>query len=201
MRQTNWVRVLTILLVILAAYAIVYITGSILLRFTQAILLFVLGAMLAYILNPLVNRLEASFHYRWVAVLLAYLFVATLLFALGVLLFTPFVQQSQSLIDNLHNPSISRLQSIKKVVDSSSHLTRTLGAQTSLVAAGSTLSPAEVERTQQSLGRFRKQVESLKKGTVSGPSTGTRPVPVRKGAKLPPNPPSQTRVPPSYVQS
>lgn len=201
MRQTNWVRVLTILLVILAAYAIVYITGTILLRFTQAILLFVLGAMLAYILNPLVNRLEAAFRFRWIAVLLAYLFVATGLFALGVLLFTPFVQQSQSLIDNLHNPSISRLVSIKKVVDSSSQLTKTIDIQIGEVSAGSALSSAQVNRTAQSIAHFRQQVQDLKQGTVSGPSTGTHPVGTKKGAKLPPNPPSQTRVPPSYVQS
>src|SRR5437588_2799734 len=101
MRQINWTRVLTILLVVLASFAILFVTASVLFRFTQAILLFVLGAIVAYILTPLVNQLETAFRARWLAIVVAYIMLAIALVTIAVLLFTPFVQQSQSLVDNM----------------------------------------------------------------------------------------------------
>src|SRR5437588_3273514 len=109
LRQPNWTRILTILLVILASRALLYISFSILLRFGQAILLFVLGTIVAYILTPLVNRLEMAFRVRWLAIFMAYVMIALGLFALSLSLFTPFVEQSRSLVDNLHTPSSSSL--------------------------------------------------------------------------------------------
>ncbi len=63
--RRNWaqilitlVMILALLLVILALLAILSIIFSILGRFSQTILLFVLGAMLAYLLTPLVNGVQ-----------------------------------------------------------------------------------------------------------------------------------------------
>ena len=57
MRQINWTRILTILLVILASIALLYVLSTVLLRFTHALLIFVMGAMVAYVLTPIVNSL------------------------------------------------------------------------------------------------------------------------------------------------
>ena len=113
MKQTNWTRVLVIMLAILAAYALLYVTASVLARFTHVIILFALAAMAAYILKPLVDGLVVAVRVRWVAIFLTYCLVAVGVFALGVLLFTPFIEQTQSLVDNLHTPSSSSLVTIR----------------------------------------------------------------------------------------
>jgi predicted PurR-regulated permease PerM len=200
MKTVNWTRILTILLVILASYAILYVTASILVRFTQAILLFVLGAIFAYVLTPLVNRLEAAFRFRWLAIILSYMFVGVALFALGVLLFTPFVQQSQSLVDNLHTPSKASLSGILRVQEDAAQVQRTINGQNERVTAGFNLDSSAVRATTTSIARVQQEASGLRNGTVSGPKE-THVAPVSKQGKQPPNPPSQTRVPQSYVNA
>jgi predicted PurR-regulated permease PerM len=202
LHQPNWTRILTILLVILASLALLYISFSVLLRFTQAILLFVLGAILAYILMPLVNRLQSALHFRWLAILLAYSMVAVCIFGLGVLLFTPFIQQSKSLVDNLQNPSPNSLVLIKRVSQEASALQVRIRAQTlglRITGQPLKLDLSQIRSVEDRIAILQMDVTALENGTVSGTShtaraTGTLPL-----GHLPPNPQPQTRVPASYV--
>lgn len=198
MKHLNWTRILTVLLVILAGYAILYITGSILVRFAGAILLFVLGAILAYILSPLVKQLELAFHARWLAILLSYLLVAAALVGLAVMLFSPFIQQSQSLIDNLHNPSASSLERSARVQRDAQRLRVELDHQRKRVLAGASVSASTVSATSVRVDVLLAEVRGLQR---NGPLRAPKPhqqADVRQRGEAPP---LQTRVPPSYVNS
>src|SRR5438067_877527 len=138
MKQPNWTRILTILLVILTGYAVLYVTALVLSHFKHALFIFFMAGMLAYILTPLVNRLEVVVRLRWVAVLSSYVLVAVLLFALGILLVTPFIQQSQSLIDNLRTPSASTIAAVQRVRVDTTTLLHHLQGQKHRYLAGST---------------------------------------------------------------
>lgn len=197
LRQPNWTRILTILLVLLATFALLYILFSVLSHFKQAILLFTLGAILAYVLTPLANRLENAFRVRWLAILLSYSMVAVFIFALGVLMFTPFVQQLQSLIDNLHNPSSSSLGQIVQVDKLAGRVSAELETQRHQLLATRPLAPAGVTKVDADIAQLQGMVTALRTGTVSGPHL-SKPVKVAPG-RIPPNPIAQTRVPPSYV--
>ncbi|HLJ67129.1 MAG TPA: AI-2E family transporter [Chloroflexota bacterium] len=200
MRQPNWTRILTILLVVLASFAILYVVAVVLGRFTHAILLFVLAAMVAYVLSPLVNRLELAFRSRVVAIALSYLFLAIAIFAIGVLLFTPFIQQSQSLIDNLHTPSSASLRTINKVetLAARTHgdLARMKATAGVLVGIPSTLQ----QGVKDDLAALQRAVVALQNGTICGkacnPAVPGRTAPTR----FPPDPRAETGVPPSYVR-
>ncbi|MGH2444256.1 MAG: AI-2E family transporter [Chloroflexota bacterium] len=200
MKQPNWTRLLTILLVILAIYGVLYVTGTVLGRFRHVIVIFVLGALAAYVLSPLVKRLEVAFRVRWIAILASYALLATGLLTLGVFLFTPFIQQSQSLIENLHTPSSASLQTIIRVQCLAGHVENDLqnrgGAS---ICGGSVFAAPTVIRAGADIGRLQRAIADLKTGTISGPSKShhetVRVVPGRQ----PPNPGPQTKVPPSYV--
>ncbi|MGI8826891.1 MAG: AI-2E family transporter [Chloroflexota bacterium] len=199
MRQLNWTRTLTILLVILAAYALLYVTFSILFRFKQAILLFVVGAMLAYILTPVVNRLEAALRYRWLGIVLSYSALATSLFALGFMLFTPFIDQSKSLVDNLQNPTASSLKTITRVDRDAAKLEHALQLQLSTVHIVGSLTPTDVSGIRGQIGQIQRDIIDLKKGTVSGASHTPRFPSKGPAHGVPPYPQPQTSVPPSYA--
>lgn len=199
MKHVNWTRVLTIMLVILAGYALLYITASVLSRFTHALLIFVLGAMVAYVLTPLVNRLELAIRVRWVAIFVSYILLAALLFSLGLLLFTPFIQQSQALVDNLHTPSTSSLQTFVIVQKDARTLQSTVKTAIPQARTGS-ISLSAVARMSGKLDRLQRDVGALQTGIILGPLRGARPG-RRPGGRLPPNPQPQTQVPPSYVRS
>lgn len=204
LKQPNWTRILTILLVILAAYAILYLGATALFRFTHAILLFVLGAMTAYILSPLVNRLERAFHFRWLAIVLSYLLIAVALFTLGVVLVTPFIQQAQSLVDNLHNPSASSLESIKSTQTDTGRLALELKCFQQAHPSGQCFDYRNQrqrlpDRIRADIQRVSTDLGNVRKGTVSGPSHAVEKPSKPSANRLPPNPPPQTQVPPSYI--
>src|SRR5579884_3648224 len=196
MKHPNWTRILTILGVILSTYALLYVTGTILSRFTQAILLFVLGAIAAYVLSPLVNALAAVVRVRGLAILLSYLLVAVLLFSIGILLFTPFVQQSQSLVDNLRNPSASTLKGIERDAATAQAI---LATQQAEVTGALSLSAAQVSSARTSIRTLIHDTRGLSSGQVAakvtGPRLGTR------TSRSSATPPPQTHVPPSYVNA
>ena len=199
MKQPNWGRTLLILGTILASLAVLYAAGAILSRFTQAILLFVLGAIVAYVLTPVVNGLQGVFRTRWIAIVFTYLVFAVGLFSIAVMLFTPFIQQSQSLVDNLQTPATGSLQTIVQVQSRANALRETLGSEQKGIQMGGTLSPRAVASNRRDITNLQRAVQDLKHGTLSGLSH-SRYHRVRGGGnRLPPNPEPQTRVPPSYV--
>lgn len=194
--RPNWTRILTILLVILATLALLYIGASILFRFTQALLLFVLGSIVAYVLSPLVSRLTAAFHFRWVGVILAYLLVVAALVALVILLFTPFIQQSRSLISNLHDPSTASLSATRRVITDASRLQSELEAERAAVGMGANLSASRIKHTRTLISQLQHELAILPHNSVSAPhaaSSGHH----QKRQSASPQP--QTQVPESYV--
>lgn len=199
LKQPNWTRILTVLLVILAVYALLYIAGSTLARFTHTIFLFVMAAIVAYILNPMVNFLEAPFRARWLAILLSYVSLAIGLFTLSVFLFTPFIQQSQSLIDNLHTPSTGSLRTMKSVVDQTTAVRMGLSNQKSALGTKGQLSSAEIRRVDHQIAVLQHDMKNLENGTLSGSSRAHNAKTKLGATRLPPNPEPQTAVPPSYV--
>jgi predicted PurR-regulated permease PerM len=206
LRQPNWTRILTILLVILAFCALLYIAGIVLFRFTHVIVLFVLGAITAYVLTPVVNALQTLFRLRWLAIFLSYLLVAGLLFAIGVMLVTPFVQQAQSLVDNLHAPVPG---SLKTLGQSQSDMTLLQGQLVNLklvAQPGATQgSQSDIEQAEHQvqvvLGRLTgPDMTDLRNGTLQATSHASAACRARGPEKLTPCPGPQTQVPPSYVK-
>lgn len=198
MKNVNWTRILTILLVILAAYAILYVTGSVLARFRHVIVIFVLGALTAYVLTPLVNRLEVAFRVRWIAILLSYVMLASLLVTLAIFLVTPFIQQSQALVDNLQFPSAGSLQTIVRVQCAARQIEHDVNHGNGFTCGGLTFGKSSVTSTSADIVKMQNAIADLRTGTLSGPLKGSRAI--TKGQRLPPNPQPQTRVPPSYVK-
>lgn len=205
LKQPNWTRILTILLVILASFAILYIVGSIVFRFTNVILLFVLGAVAAYVLSPIVRGLQKLLRVRWLSVLTAYLMVATALFAVGVLLITPFVDQAQSLVDNLHNPESGSLKTVARIQSDMNRLHADL-AKWQLDAAP-TISqglPSDINHdetlTQRDITSLTtSDMTDLRNGTLVARSKVASACRPGRGSKISSCPQLQTQVPPSYV--
>lgn len=200
LRQPNWTRILTILLVILATIALIYITLMVLQRFAQAIVLLIAGALVAYIMTPLVNRLTHAFHFRWLGILLGYAMIAAAFFALGVLLFTPFIQQSQSLVNNLHNPSAA---SVKKIADVSSEATKvadTLHRERTRLAEGKTFNTRELDSLAPTMEALQRNVQEIKTGRPgtgqTKHSTGNH---AATTSSRTPAPPPSIKVPASYA--
>lgn len=202
LRQPNWTRILTILLVILAAFALVYVSISVLQRFGSAIVLLTVGALVAYVMMPLVNQLTNAFHFRWVAILIAYGLVAVGFFAVGVLLFTPFIQQSQSLVNNLHNPSPASIARIVRVQSEATYIERSLAGQQKRASAGLRVNVKRLQALQSSVETLQGNVQDIASGT-SG--TGRTKHPTAHGAgssppgRSPASPPPSIGVPPSYT--
>jgi predicted PurR-regulated permease PerM len=197
LRQPNWSRLLTVLLVILASIAILYIAYSILSHFTHTILLFVMGALLAYVMSPLVNRLSDAFRFRWLGILMAYTMVATLLFALGVMLFTPFIEQSQSLVDNLHNPSSASLRHVAALQSDAELIEVVMHEQIVRLGHGASVNAPHVVSLEPNVHKLQADLQVLENKTHASPpeKKGEGPLPARSV----PNPRPNISVPPSYV--
>jgi predicted PurR-regulated permease PerM len=198
-RQPNWTRILTILLVILASLFLLYALLLVLGRFRQAVLIFVLGAIFAYILMPLVNVLQSVFRVRWFAVILAYSLVAIGMFALAVMLFTPFVQQSRSLVDNLQFPESSSLAAIARVEVDTAALETSIRNQRIVLRSSIQLKPEQIQSELVFITHVQTELRAIMSGTVFGISHTPRIVGPTPIDRQPPSPPPQTRVPPSYV--
>ena len=69
----------------------------------SAIAPFVIGAVLAYLTLPIVNRLNARMP-RWAAILIVYLIVALIIALIVVLVIPPLIGQIQRLVFNLTDP-------------------------------------------------------------------------------------------------
>lgn len=116
MRNANWTRILTILLAILALYALLAVAAGVIQRFIVPLLLVILAAILAFVLSPVVDFIQNRLHlFRWLSILLTYLTVAVVLAGLGFFLTAPLIAQTRSLADAIKNPT--HLTNVVRVKD------------------------------------------------------------------------------------
>jgi predicted PurR-regulated permease PerM len=86
----------------LVALAVI-IVAWLLITAGSALTPFVIGAVAAYLLNPIVNRLNARMP-RWAAILIVYAIVLLTLIGVAVLIIPPLIRQIQQLIFALSSP-------------------------------------------------------------------------------------------------
>lgn len=171
------IRVFTILGVLLIVLAVIALLGDILgllNRFRSELYLFVIGALLAYLIAPAVRMLQRGLRKQWAAVLGAYLllFVGVLLF--GALLLSPFITQAQSLVNNMRNPSAASLAPLRTIRTDIAGIQADVSAQQSLLGSGRPILLQQVQRTQADIAGLVQQVSSL---TAPGSRPGQAPIP------------------------
>ena len=188
LRRRNWLSIVTILVVVLltlltiqSALSILSAVVALLARFSQALLLFILGLILAYILAPAVNGMQRLVRKRWAAILSVYIGVLLGLAILGALLFAPFVSQGKSLANQLQQPSRSSLRALDSLLADS----KAVQSQINRKAAPSGINQdiAGLEKDLANVAASREQLPA-----TSGPLGGGT---AQTG--------SQQRIPPSYI--
>ncbi len=97
-RRSPWLRWAAILLTVFLAYQLLVIASGIFLRLLPIVLLVVFGALLAFLLAPLVRRLEAIGLAPTPAALLVYLAILILVVATASLLSVPASTQLANLV-------------------------------------------------------------------------------------------------------
>jgi predicted PurR-regulated permease PerM len=190
--QNRLTIALLALAVLLAFFAVFEVLISLAGRFSQPILMFVIGAVVAYLLIPPVNAVQRMVRMRWAAILLVYLLVFVIFLTVGTLLFSPFVQQARSLAANLQQPSQASLQGVTAVKAAASRVASDLSFQQGLVDSGLQPPAGDVQKIRTEIAALRSNIDSLQQSTVAKPT-----VTVRGGTQAPQ---ARTRIPPSYVQ-
>ncbi|GEM_PF-1280685 len=141
MRNANWTRILTVLLALLAFYALLAVLAGIIQRFIVPLLLVILAAILAFILTPVVDFIQHRAHlYRWISILLTYLWAAAVLAALGFFLTEPLLNQTKSLADAVRNPT--HIQNLTLVRDTTVRIGASAGAMSTAIRNVDTCSAA-----------------------------------------------------------
>src|SRR5947209_7052608 len=128
--------VLGILLILLAVLALLGDMLDMMNRFRQEIFLFIAGAILAYLMAPLVKVLQYAVRKRWAAIATSYLLLFAGLLLLAFLLINPFISQARALVDNLHNPAANSLQGLDRVQQDAARVYNDLKKQQKLVSSG-----------------------------------------------------------------
>ncbi|HZT97224.1 MAG TPA: AI-2E family transporter [Chloroflexota bacterium] len=172
--------VLGILLIIIAALFLLGSAFSLLHRFKSVILLFVLGAILAYLMESLARVLQRVLQKRWASVIGAYLLLFIALSVFAVLLLNPFVSQAQSLVNDLHDPSpasLHRLATVQRDAAAVNAAIRTQASSAVSTSGGSGPAPSTVNR----IARLRREIAGLgairtKAGQTKFPSSYIAPL-------------------------
>lgn len=94
-------RTIKILLAIIMAAAIGYVCWQIVLRVLYPIMLFLMGAIVSFVLSPAVKRLHQAGIPKPLAILMVYIGVLGLLSIVGYFLFTPLIDQIKTLTNDL----------------------------------------------------------------------------------------------------
>lgn len=198
----DWARIqarLTVALLALAAllalFAVLQVVLSLAARFSQTILMFVIGAIVAYLLIPAVNAVQRMVRQRALAILLVYVLVFAVFAGLGTLLFSPFVQQARSLVANLQKPSLASLQGVTAVKSSASQVARDLTFQQGLVDSGLSPPSADVNSVRTEIAALQNNILSLEQSSLVRPTVASSTL--RGGTQAPV---ARTRIPPSYVR-
>jgi predicted PurR-regulated permease PerM len=143
----------TLAKVALVALAVI-IVAWLLLTAGSALTPFVIGAVAAYLLNPIVNRLNARMP-RWTAILIVYAIVLLIFIGVAVLIVPPLVRQIQQLILALSSPD--RLTELLNQVVALYEANVPPQLQTPIAATVAQLLPAiqqNLSTIAQSVGRF-----------------------------------------------
>jgi predicted PurR-regulated permease PerM len=182
---------LYMLLLVIATLVILYVIIAILGKFYQTIFLFVIGAIFAYLLIPVVNLTQRMLRKRWAAILSVYLGVFLVIGILGVLLLNPFVAQAQSLAANLQHPSKASLKDVKALASRASQIHSDVEGESNAFSKGTNPPAAEILRTRAEIAALEQSLATLK----NPPNTSRAATPLSSGVP----PPAQTRVPNSYL--
>ena len=169
---------LVVLLIVLALFALIGNILGFLDHFRTELYMFVLGALLAYLIAPAVRILKRIVRKQWAAILGAYLllFAAAVLF--GFLLLAPFVSQTQSLVKHMQNPSASSLVRLQQIQRDLQRVQSDLGTQQRQYAAGNPIPLQDVQRSMAMIDGLSGQVAILTTAEVR---------------------PGDARIPPSYA--
>ena len=163
------IRILTILawlLIVLAVIALIGDALDLLARFRSEVYLFVIGAILAYLMAPVVQLLKRVVRKQWAAVLTAYLLLFAGLVIFAILLINPFISQAGSLVSNLHNPNSTNLASIQIVQRAIGSVQADLEAQQVLLGNHQAISPQQVQQTQSDITTLAREVSGLSPATL-----------------------------------
>lgn len=183
------------LAILLAFFAVVQVLVSLAARFSQPILMFIIGAIVAYLLIPAVNTMQRMVRQRWAAILLVYLLVFAVFLTVGTLLFSPFVQQARSLAANLQKPSQVSLQGVTAVKAAAGRVASDLTFQQGLVDSGLPPATGDVQTIRTEIAALQSNINSLQQSTVAKATASVNPL--HGGTQAPR---ARTRIPPSYVE-
>src|ERR1035437_6916716 len=143
--------ILGVLLIVLAVLALLNDILGLLDRFRAELYLFLLGALLAYLIAPAVRLLQRVLRKRWAAVFGTYLLLVAAVVLFGALLLTPFISQAQSLVKGLRNPSTTSLVGLQNVQRDLATIQTELSTQQLLLAGGQPILRQQVRQTQADL--------------------------------------------------
>lgn len=183
--------VLAALLILLAALAVLYVCVQVLQLFGGVIVLFVVGAIVAYMLNPAVDRVSARVGKRWAGTVIVYVGLAAALVIVGVLVFQPLVTQSSSLVNALKSPPARSLHAVSSMANEATTVRKELVAQRDRSAAGRTITKAGIRRVEVGIAALQGDMAALK----AAPSSSS----AHPAAGRSTRPSAQVRVPPSYL--
>jgi predicted PurR-regulated permease PerM len=178
------IRVFTVLGVLLIAVAIFALLGDILSllgRFQSVVYLFLLGALLAYLMAPVARVMQRVVRKAWIAVVSAYMLLLIGVLAFGALLLTPFVTQAQSLVKGLRNPSAASLAPLRAVQQDLDAVKTDLSAQQHLLTASHPIPQNQVQQTQAIIARLAGEVSRL---TIATNRPGVVPLPPSYAAPI-----------------
>jgi predicted PurR-regulated permease PerM len=184
--------ILAALLVVLASLVLLSIFFQVLQRFGNVVVLFTLGAIVAYVLNPAVNRATAMLGKRWAGMLAVYGGVMAFLVILAVLLFQPLLTQSSSLMSALRNPSAGSLRTLDQVTNQANLIGNELRSQELIAATGGAIPNSRAHRVQADIAAVQNDLAALETGPA-------RSVPDQGGRRHDTAPQLQIRIPPSYL--
>lgn len=99
--RLDWSRALTVLLVLIAATVVAVIAWTVVHALLHTLLLFVAAAILAFVLSPLVGRLEFLAPSRLIAIAAVYVGIGLIAVLATTLLAEPLTTQATALIESL----------------------------------------------------------------------------------------------------
>ena len=171
--------VLGILLILLVAVALLSDLFSFLDRFRQPIFLFIAGAILAYLLTPVVRSVQIVTRRKALAVAVSYVILFVVLLAFGVLLINPFITEARALQNNLQKPAAGSLRGLQSIQTTLKQIQINLATQRQILNSGHSVGSIQIQTTQGLISQVQSEVPQLSashppRGQTGIPSSYTR---------------------------